>query len=277
MGSPRITIQKVINHGKANGYIVLSKIYVNSRIKLNILWKKCGHQEQKHWFSLQQGMGCRFCSSNRIPSVLELNEIEARFGFKFLSTYEGSRIKARVKWECGHVEKKRPNDIKHKKGGKGLCGGCAHKTAGAGRRTPTERLRSLEPRFGFRFLDLKNYQNGHTKMPIRWDLCRHTELKRTENLIIGNGCGVCRTKSFGSISSIQKMGQRRGFICLDASYSCRNKVTIRWSSCGHIDQQWLEKLRTRNHGCWCDRKRFRERHIIMGLKLHQKLEKQYAR
>ncbi len=104
-GNLILNIEHIKNDFKKEGYILLSKEYINSKQKLQYTCPE-GHQHSVTWGNWQQGYRCFYCSHNLPPDINSIKIDMNTDGYKLLSDkYISAKSKMTIECSKKHVFK----------------------------------------------------------------------------------------------------------------------------------------------------------------------------
>ncbi len=172
------TLADVVALGKTRGFKVLSKTYVNSDTKLDILWNDCEHKDSaKSYDTLKQGVSCGRCFGSVKNTLADVIALGKELGFVVLSKkYIDCHTKLDILWnDCEHKDSKSYNALGKRPG----CHECHFVTLND--------VIALGKARGFTILS-KKYLNSRTKLDIRWNDCDHRDSKSYNTLLAGQAC-----------------------------------------------------------------------------------------
>jgi hypothetical protein len=101
----RITIKKVKDLSKQNGYKLISKKYINSKTKMEFIHLDCGRKYFASWDTFKKGVGCGFCFGNNKPSFEFVKSFSEIKGFTLVTKeYRNRKSKLRfIHNHCGFM------------------------------------------------------------------------------------------------------------------------------------------------------------------------------
>ena len=114
MGKPRLTLEQASNICLEFGWILISKEYVNSSSKLEIMCE-FGHVNNKNIRHIREGRGCKTCSSISERLDFDFVKTKAReLGLTILSEeYVNAHTKMDMICDRGHILEKTWHSIRH--------------------------------------------------------------------------------------------------------------------------------------------------------------------
>lgn len=96
----KVTYDMVKEAFEREGYILLSKEYINAKTKLNYVCSK-GHKHSIVWNSWQQGQRCSICAGNSRHTIQQVNKSFEDIGYTLL-TKEYVNTKTKLKYICSN-------------------------------------------------------------------------------------------------------------------------------------------------------------------------------
>jgi len=101
VGKP--TINFIRSEFEKNGYILLSREYINAKTKLDYICFK-GHRHSTTWHSWKAGYRCPYCARNGKPTIKFIKSEFAKEGYKLLTTkYINAYQKLNYICSKGHI------------------------------------------------------------------------------------------------------------------------------------------------------------------------------
>ena len=98
----KVTYDMVKESFEKEGYILLSKEYINAKAKLNYVCSK-GHKHSIVWNSWQQGQRCPFCAGNSNLTLKQVNKSFENVGYTLLTKkYINTKTKLEYVCSIGH-------------------------------------------------------------------------------------------------------------------------------------------------------------------------------
>lgn len=183
------TIEQMRSIAMERGGKCLSKIYINTNVKLKWQCKK-GHLWNSSPHSVKGGSWCPHCYGNVKHTLEQMKEIAKKQGGKCLSRKYVNK-EARLKWKCskGHTWQATAGSITHQKS---WCPVCARKKMGnKGVRHNIEKMHSIAKERKGKCLSEK-YVDVDT--PLKWKCSRGHIWKASSYSVMNRGswCRKCR-------------------------------------------------------------------------------------
>ena len=150
----KLTIEQVREAFEKEGYILLSKDYINSNTKLEYLCPN-GHKHEITWSMFKSGERCPYCRNKIKHNYEEIKEAFENEGYELLSK-EYINAKEKLKYKCNknHIHEISWNDFQQGN----RCPYCSDKI-----KLTIEQAREASEKEGYILLE-EEYINSNTKM-----------------------------------------------------------------------------------------------------------------
>ena len=170
----------------AKEYEVLGE-YINSRIKIKMLHKKCGYEYEVAPDAFLRGNRCPKCSGKLQKTTIQFKqEVFNLVGDEYivLSDYINSKIKIKVRHkECGYEYKVAPNSF--------LRGRRCPKCSGKMKKTNEQFKQEVFDFAGDEYIVLDEYINNSTKIRILHNTCGFKYETTPNHFLSGRRCPKC--------------------------------------------------------------------------------------
>ncbi|NVM28146.1 MAG: hypothetical protein HWN65_04830 [Candidatus Helarchaeota archaeon] len=255
---PKLKLIELQRIAERLGGKCLSKIYVNTKIKLNFQCKE-GHIWSASPKNIKKGKWCKKCAHKASAlrqklkfGIKELQEIAKKKGGRIRSTkYINAHTKVELECEEGHIWKATPTNIKTGK----WCRKCSYKQRALKKqlRNGLEELKIIAKMHGGDCLSTK-YVNNRTKLTFCCEL-GHVWKATPSNIKKGKWCKECGYKTSSSklrlkngLRELQEIANKRGGKCLATKYT-NNRLKLPFScKNGHF---WEASPTHIKRGRWC--------------------------
>lgn len=233
-------------------YILLSKEYINSKSKLNMICDK-GHEISMTFEVIKRGGRCKQCANKNLSILKKLDYDDVRtyiesFGYKMLSEkYESNTSKIKIKCSCGNIYN--TTYASFKKGNR--CRICMAKKVGKNLKFTYEYVKEYIESFGYKLIS-NEYVNAKKKIKIQCEK-NHIYEAPFYRFKSGNRCPVCSHEKLNksqtySYDYVKQYIYDEGFELLSTDYV--NSSTHLDIKCGkgHIFKSTFSNFKS-NKGC----------------------------
>ncbi len=170
-------------------YVFLEK-YKNSRTKIKVQHKICGHVYKVRPSSFLRGDRCPKCCGNAKKTDKQfLGEVKKMYPneeYTFLEEYKNGQKKIGVRHnKCGHIYKVKPVEF--------LNGVRCPKCYGTPKKTHQRFLEDVKKLVGDEYVFLEPYKTNKTKMKIKHNVCGNTYEVRPDSFFSGRRCPYCKS------------------------------------------------------------------------------------
>jgi hypothetical protein len=233
----KLTIEFISGMLEKENYILLTKKYVNSRIKLDYVCSN-GHEHSIKWNHWQRGDRCPYCSGN---AKLTLDEIKFSFenaGYTLLST-EYINSKTKLDYRC-------PKGHEHSMTwGNWYTGNRCYTCFGSLKPT-IEQVRNSFDSEGYILLS-KEYVNAHIKLSYQCSK-GHEHSITWMDWRRDHRCPTCSGLTKPSFEQVVKSFEYKGFILLSKEY-VNNRAKLDYICSEGHEHSTVWKNWIKGHGC----------------------------
>ena len=226
-------------------YSVLGE-YKGTHKKIMVRHNKCGREFEITPASLLMGSGCKACGYARNGKNRRFTQkdfeakVKKHWGdeYKVVGKYVNSQTKVKIKHVvCGRILNLLPASF--------LSGhGCTHCNHHTGRLlTNDEFLRRLHKMHGDEYTALTPYEDTHTKVVLRHEICGNVFEMRPNNIFNGQGCPYCHNKeqikkrTIAKETVLDRFKKYKDYTIVDDLSTYENTHTpikIKHKKCGHV-------------------------------------------
>ncbi|MGD0712097.1 MAG: hypothetical protein ABR968_13070 [Bacteroidales bacterium] len=243
--APSYTLKDIHEIATKKGGICLSKVYINSKTKLEFMCSE-GHVWKTLPYNVFKQYWCPICSMERRRDNIETyRKIAAKHGGRLLSK-KYIHCKMVLIWECskGHKWEAVARSIKYQKSWCPICAGHF--------KYDIKYMKELATKRGGKCLS-KKYVNGQTKLEFQCSK-GHVWNATPNNIINNRWCRICSYKTGGDkrrhkIETYQKIALERGGKLLSDKY-INNCSPLLWE-CKNGHQWKTTPKSVKNLKTWC--------------------------